>query len=105
MTKDADDQFFDIFQDDHHPIHEQPFVDRVSESITRQRVNQRKWLAIGTIIGLLLIIVLKSWLMATTSVISAITLLLTENLLSMMFSPIGYIVGGFVSLLVLIKVR
>ena len=105
MTKDPDNQLFDFFQDAHHPIQDHPFVDRVSGRITQQKASKRKWLLIGSFIGLLLIILLKSWLLATTPIISAITDLLTQNLLNMMFSPIGYILGGLVSLLVFIKVR
>lgn len=105
MTKDTDSQLFNLFQDAHDPMQDQFFIDRVFRTITQQRVNRRKVLITGLFIGLILIVLLNPWLLATTIVISAITSLLTQNLLNWVFSPFGYVLGGLMALLVLIKLR
>ena len=105
MTEDTDSQLFNLFQDARDPIQDQLFIDRVFETITQQRVNRRKILMIGLFIGLILIVLLNPWLLATTLVISAITSLLTQSLLTLVFSPFGYVLGVLMALLVLIKIR
>lgn len=105
MEHESDMELMRLFAEKGEPGPDEAFVGRVSRRIRRHRNAQRILMAVIAAASVAVLAVLGPWLMEGISYITLGTTFFARTVVGLLFSPVGFSVGGSLGLFLFIKMR